>query len=339
MVASFAYSVEQDIYQLDQGLRQYEKKIRDRLLPDVIDKAKVVGHHYIDGVSTFQFHSVEEAMEYRYLHVPILYKMGMTTEASHLAQSTFEFIFPELHKAIQNQLNALFGENYKAACAELVKGFVSQDDQILDVAYRIKSTHSIWQKIPSLDEFEKMDLEQFAPFVNDFIGVRWKMKILNGENRYDALINGVRIAPFENLKSFRNQHLPQSSGFDCEPVIKLRYIVDGFPVELQLLGGNITAYMCAKGYSDYKAKIAFPPKKTERSEVLWKCRMGMAIFLEETHQIYTFREYMLTELIEDELDYTKFEPFELDKSPLAERNREERFPSCQIPIWKLPYWE
>jgi len=111
--------------------------------------------------------------------------------------------------------------------------------------------------------------------------------------------------------------------------MKLCYLIDGFPVELQLLGGNITAYMCAKGYTDFKTKLSLSPNKDEIYE---RRRLQMAIQIGEQS---AFREYMLDELKGNVPDYSKFDPFVLDELPQLEENRTLRFAESIIPICEL----
>ncbi len=253
----------------------------------------------------------------------------MTSEASRINQLTFEFLFPRLHQAIAARIAVLMGEEYLKKCNELILSFQCQDPLIQSVSYRIKSTHSIWKKIPSLEALEKMNQKEFADCVNDFIGIRWEMKILKSENRYDALMNGVRLAPLKNILSFRNQQLPQKNGFGSEPVMKFYYSIDGLPVELQLLGGSISSYMCAKGYSEYKTQLSLSPKIDPDRQAR---RLQMAAELEGQA---AFRKNMMAELLENTPSYSEYDPFVLDEMPLGENHRKFRFshdskPACEI---------
>ncbi|HSW85890.1 MAG TPA: hypothetical protein VLG49_00160 [Rhabdochlamydiaceae bacterium] len=318
-----------NIYTLDKELRSLEKEQIETLLPLIQSKAKELGNEFFEHFAIAEITSDQQALEYRYLYVPILYKLGMTKEASRLAQTTFEYLFPQLHNAVEARIVDFFGKDYINKYDKLIQEFLCQSHQIDRISYRIKSTHSIWKKVMSLEAFERMTQKEFAAYVDDFIGIRWEMKVLEDENRYDALINGIRLAPLKNIKTFRNQQLPQESGFSSEPVIKLCYLIDGFPIELQLLGGNITAYMCAKGYSDYKAKLSFSPKKDEIYE---RHRLGMAIKLGEQA---AFRKYMLEELLGIAPNYSEFTPFVLDILPQLEKNRTVRFSHSLKPICEL----
>jgi hypothetical protein len=321
-----------DVYSVDKKLRPLEKNLTGSLFELIVFAANSFTSR---DFSKQTFASNKEAMQSRYIHTPILYKLGMAAEAAQLAQNTFEYLFPELHEAVEKKLIVLFGDDYQEKCHAVVRDFLTASDRVARASYRIKSTHSIWKKVPSLEALETMTREEFLDCVNDFIGVRWEMRVAKGSNRYDALIEGVWLSPMSGLISFRNQQLKQSSGFENEPVIKLCYIVEGIPIELQLLGGRLNAYMCAKGYSNYKIKLALPPRKEDLSEEQWNRRLGMAIQLEESGELSLFREFMRTELTGVAIDYSEFDPFILDSLPILEKNRWVRFSGSSVPICEL----
>lgn len=228
-----------DIHLLDKELRVIENTQIENLLPLIKNKATELGNEFFEHFTIPEITSEHQAWEYRYLYVPILYKLAMTKEASHLAQVTFEYFFPHLHNAVKNRIQILFGEKYLEKCNALIEQFLCESDQIDNISFRIKSTHSIWKKIQNLETLERMTTEEFAALFNDFIGIRWEMKVLENGNRCDALMNGICLAPLINVKTLRNQLLPQESGFASEPIIKLCYLIDGFPIELQLLGETL----------------------------------------------------------------------------------------------------
>ncbi len=319
-----------DIYTFDEQLRAQENEGARQNLLEIQKKASELGVEFFEAYTQPSLQSKKQAEEYRYLYVPILYKLGMSKEAADLAQATFEYLFPQLHQAIHAQLIILFGPNFDEKCNAIIQAHLSSEDQIDNIAYRVKSTHSIWKKIPSLKALEKMSKKEFALYVNDFIGLRLQMRILKGNNAYDALINGIAICPLEHLVTFRNQQLHQQNRFASEPVMKLCYVIDGIPLELQLLGGNITAYLSAKGYAQYKTSLAFCPKNEVRYE---NCRLSMAIELGEGS---AFRKYMFEEHLGATPDYSAFAPFVLDTYPLLERNRTLRFSASPTPICELP---
>ena len=324
-----------DFYRVDEELREIERGSEKFFLEYVIQYARTLNEDSLDAFFIPSFASTQEALNSRYIQVPLLYKLGMNREASLLAQAAFENLFPEFHQAIQNRLEDFFGKNYLENCEKIIKNFSFENSQIGRISSRIKKTHSIWRKIPSLSVLEAMAKEEFLTCVDDLVGIRWEMNVQENENRYDALINGVRLSPRKELVSFRNQMLKQQSGFDSEPVMKLCYVIDGIPLELQLLGGNLTQLMSAKGYANYKAKMIFPPKKDELSEEMWNRRLGMVISQEEEKDQTDFRKKMLLELI-TQLDYSPFTPFLLDEAPMNEENRTMRFSESMIPIWELP---
>ncbi|MCR9192587.1 MAG: hypothetical protein NXI01_08005 [Gammaproteobacteria bacterium] len=55
--------------------------------------------------------SVEEAYTFRYLWVPIFYKLGKTALADRIGQTTFVYLFPSWNTRIQTKIDNLMGEN------------------------------------------------------------------------------------------------------------------------------------------------------------------------------------------------------------------------------------
>lgn len=236
---------------LDQELRISEKRQIDALAPQIAQKIKDSSSDYLYHFSIPAFKSIQHAMEYRYLHSQIYYRLGMVEEAGQLEQATFEFLFPQLHKAIELRIQELFGESYLELCQALVRDYLHLNRYVTSISFRILPTHAIWRKIPSLERFQTMEKEEFATYLSDFIQIRWEMKLSEGEGRHSALINGVCLAPLRGIKSFRTLQLPQEWGYNGEPVVQLCYVIDGFPIELQLLGGSITDYLSSRDYADY----------------------------------------------------------------------------------------
>lgn len=338
LIASLTYANEpmvhqfesiSNIYALDREVRVFEKEQLLTALPLIQQRAKELGAEFFENFEIPEIVSDSQAWELRTHYVPILYKLGMTKEAAFVNQKTFEFLFPEFHRAVMERLTELLGENYLEKCNQWIESFLSDSDQILKGSYRIKSTHSIWKKIPSLEALSCMSKQEFAVCVNDFIGVRWEMKIPENGNRYDALMNGVRLMPLKNLISFRNQQLPQVSGFSNEPIMKMYYSIEGFPFELQLLGGPIAHYMCVKGYTDYKTKLSLSPKLDSQDP---SRRLQMAIELDAV----SFRKMMMGELIGQIPNYSAYAPFVLDERPLLENNLQCKFLGFPKPVWQTP---
>lgn len=219
-------------------------------------------------------------------------------------------------------------------CDEIISEYKILNEYIEHISYRVKTTHSIWKNIPNINAFQIIDKTNLSSFINDFIGIRWEMKIFEGVNGSDALLHGIKLAPLKHLKSFRNQQLSQKCGFDNEPLIKLCYLITGIPVELQVLSGSIAAYLCAKGYDEYKTKLPFSQKNL-LSEQEWSRRLGMALTLSLNQEHKQLRKIMFYELIGEKVDYSKFEPFILDKQPLKKENKMLRFSNCPTPICEL----
>lgn len=304
-----------DVYSLDRKIREIEKKLAAPLLTKVMQEAQRRGFDFFDRFSLPTFHSMEEAFHCRYFYVPILYKLGMNREAAKTGQATFEYLYPQLHSAVASKIEEWLGKRDPS-----YDNFLKHHPSIATIEHRIKGTHSIWKKLSSLEE-------PFGDVIKDYIGVRWVMKI--GENRLDALIEGVTLAPLRHLKSYRNQVLPQSSGFDLEPVIKLCYVIDRFPLELQIWGGDIGHFLSAKGYANYKACIPFPPNKNDLSKLEWDNRLTMAL------EGVNFRRYMFEELVGKRPDYSPFKPFLLQKRPLHHHSL--RFSSSPLPLYQLAH--
>ncbi len=286
----------------------------DLLLKDLEKKSLLANFHLVKELAiscgqqiadsftvptTFQNKNI--AYGYRFLVVPLLYKLGLSAEAALLNQTIFEYVYPAFHHHINQNLVRLYGEQWLQDATLLIKSF--QPNDTIDFVSRIKSTQSIWKKIPSLHDLEKMDLSSFSNIVEDLLAVRWFVFPQEHENRFDAAIRGVIAAPKEQLVGFRNQFLKQQSGFSEEPVIKMTYRSKGFAIELQILGGNIDYYMSAKGYANYKTGLSFPPSKGSLSEQEWNARLGTIIQLQETNELQNCRLLLLTELIEGKAPY------------------------------------
>jgi len=316
---------------LDRALRAAERAMVPSLLPQIIEVAREVGLPFFDPFIPPCFSSIKEAIHFRYLYVPILYKLGMTCEAAGLAQRTFEYLFPQLQEETEMQIKRLFGKNYRQECAGIVQFYLCQDTKIASSHYRIKSPHSIWKRMKDLDTFKKLSLKDFASHITDLIGVRYAMQISENQ-RADALVEGITLAPLKNLRGFRNQCLLQSGLFEREPVIKLKYVQEGISIELQIFGGNITNYICAKGYAIYKTALPFPPRKEEMAEDLWNRRLNMALQADTN-----FRKWMYAELIGERVDYSQFQPFHLETCPVNSRNQLLRFSASPLPLHQLAH--
>jgi len=317
----------------DEKLRKYEMElsVTQKLLSDT---AAELGDDLLEIQEVPGITSPEDACKLRYIVVPILYKLGYANLAAQLKQKTFEFLYPSLHANIEARVKELFGEDHKAQALSIIKLFHCSDSHIANAYARIKSTDSIWSKIGSLDTLTNISKSEFADIVDDFIGIRWNMVLAAEENRYDALLNGVRLIPLEGIKSFRNQQVKQSSGFDCEPVMKFTYVINGFPIELQLLGGQIEEYMCAKGYADYKTGMRFYPQKSDLSTEEWESRLGMCLYFSEHDEMLEYRRLMLNELMGVKGNYDNSRRFELDTEP-SDSNKLLAFSGSPCPIYKL----
>lgn len=92
---NFFFKPYKDICVFDRELRKFERELIKSIFCDIVKKAKELGYEYFETFSLPHFTSQEQALEYRYLYVPVLYKLGMTREASFLAQKTFEYCFPQ----------------------------------------------------------------------------------------------------------------------------------------------------------------------------------------------------------------------------------------------------
>jgi hypothetical protein len=303
---------------------------------DITNTARIEGRKLIENPILPSPATHEEAYKLRQVYVPILYKLGYTKEAADLDQLTFEFLCPELHQSILTMLHRLFKTNDLVKLSnEISYMFSINDENVTRVYSRLKSTNSIWKKIKSEELLQTIDLEQFALLVDDFIAVRWNMKVKADENRYDALINGLRLVPKENITRFRNQQVAQSSGFSGEPVMKLYYIFNGLPVELQLLGGRIEEYMCAKGYANYKVGHSLSPEGLTAEEQ--DARLGLCIYYAENNLLPTFRQLMLNELTAaNTIHYDANHTFHLDSRPINQANLTLCFSGEEHPIYTLP---
>lgn len=294
---------------------------------------KTIGADLIRNHNVDRPQSIVEAKYQQEIIAPILYKLGLTKEAAKVDQHAFEYLQPELHEMITNKLCELFKvDNLEHIDNDIIKPFMQTQDDITRVYSRVKSTNSIWKKIHNIALLKSMTLLQFSELVNDFIAIRWNMRIKPGENRLDALLNGLKYAPRQSIISFRNQHVTQQSGFSCEPVMKLYYVINNIPIELQILGGLLEEYMCAKGYADYKSGFNFSSLNLSPQQSA--ARLGLCIYYAEHGMLEKYRELMLDELISDgNLDYTQEHLFTLDEKPNISENQTLRFLNSNQPIY------
>ena len=322
------------IYSNEQSLCQLETQLIHDNFRLIINTAKNMKEQFIANPRLLPPQSTEDACIQRYIYVPILYKLGCSQEAAELAQVTFEYLFPLLHQTMLNKIHELFGERLDELKNNIIKEFTIEHNNILRVYARMKSTNSIWKKVGNLQKFQSMNLVGFAELVHDFIALRWNMKVNENENRYDAVINGIRLLPRIQIRRFRNQQIQQSSGFSREPVMKFYYIIRNVPVELQLLGGFIELYMSAKGYADYKIGHSFIPSSLTETEQ--NNRLGLCIYYGEQGLVVNFRKLMLQELTTSKkLFYNNKHAFKIDAEPHNAANRLLRFVKCAEPIYLL----
>lgn len=315
-------------------LRQLERRIINDNLHLIVRTAKSVGSLLINLPAFLPAKSKDAACFQRYIYVPLLYKLGFTKEASDLNQITFEYLFPEMHSLVLQNLYRLFGTNYLEMKNDVLKMFDVKDNNISYIHARVKSTQSIWKKVESIEKLQKMSSNEFAKVVSDFIAIRWIMKVQKNENRYDALLDGIRLAPIKSLVRFRNQQIEQESGFSLEPVMKLYYSIQNFPVELQLLGGDIEPYLCAKGYVDYKVSSNLSPQHLTKDEE--NARLGLCIYYAENNLLAEYRKMMLEEITSSQkISYATRHSFLIDDAPNNPDNKSLYFSGCDIPIYRL----
>lgn len=308
---------------------------KEKSLAVIIEAAKNMGEALIKNPKVAPPQSYEEAEHQRTVIVPLLYKLGFTSEAAELEQHVFEFTQPELHAQISAKLREMFGVDYlDRITAILLKQFELEHEDISRVYSRVKSTNSLWKKIDNIKLLKSITAEQFAELVHDFVAIRWNMKVQPGENRYDALMNGLRLVPATSAIHFRNQQLKQESGFSSEPIMKLYYVIDGLPVELQLLGGRIELYMSARGYANYKTGLVFPPQQLSLEQA--DARLGLCIHYAENDLQQSFHQLMLQELTSTKiLDYSLEYRFVLSDEPNREENKLMQFADSEMPIYLL----
>ncbi len=326
-----------NIEQYEPKLRKLEKQLVIDNFDLIIELAKEQGLEFIKNPIVIDtFVNKKQAAFYRYLMVPLLYKLGFNQLAANFGQKTFEYLFPQLNEIISKEINRLMSDDRKQKINKIVSLFTNPNEDCR-CYYREKSINSIWKKVPSIIELKQMDPEAFRSCVDDFFALRWNMKVLLGENRVDALINGVRNLPNIQFLHFRNQVLPQAEGFACEPVIKFYYRIENLSVELQILGGDIESYLTAKGYADYKANIHFPPDQARLTEQQKNARLGQCLYFQENGKIKLFRQLMLDELVGNKVVYDQEKMYILEKAPANPINRTYMLPNSgeRIPVYQL----
>jgi hypothetical protein len=316
-------------------LRELEGRLIRDNTPLIVNTAKAVGEQLIIDSAIFPPQSNEEACVQRYIYVPILYKLGFTKEAAKLAQTTFEYLFPQLHLLLLDKLHKLFNcDNLNQLKHNVIKLFSIEDANVLRVYARMKSTNSIWKKIESIQKFQSMEIVEFVNIVDDFIALRWNMKINEDENRYDSLLNGIHLVPKNFIIRFRNQQVEQQTGFSCEPVMKFYYVIQNVPVELQLLGGLIENYMCAKGYANYKIGCNLNPLDLTEEEQ--NARLGICIYHAEHGCVSDFNKMMLNELTSNEKIYYEMKhTYIVETVPNNPNNLFVHFSEIDQPIYMI----
>lgn len=308
-----------------------DQKVASENLNVIIETANAIGLDIIeiDFVPT----SYKEACVCRYIFVPLLYKLGLNQKASDLGQMTFEFLYKPIHEEISELLRSFYEAHGLYHYQSIVNKFTITSPHIKEIKHRQKSINAIWHKCPNLKELSNFNkLHTNAP---DLIGVRWITNIAQAENEYDALIHGLRLAPREHLTHFRNQMLPQKSGFDCEPVFKLKYVFHGFPIELQILADNIELYMSAKGYANYKAKVKFPPLRENLLNETWEDRLSICAFLSKNKYLHDFNILMYQELFSEPIDYEHDSSFILSNAPNSKDNQEYKIKGTDKPAFMI----
>lgn len=299
------------------------------------EEAKAIGNQLILNPKIEPPRSLDEAKYQQEIIALIQYKLGFTSEAAQTAQQAFEYLHPKLHELITEKIRMLFNKPTLSSIEDsVIKSFHLEGDDIAHIYSRMKSTCSIWNKIRSTQLLESMTLDQFTNLVDDFIAIRWNMIIKPGENRLDAQLNGLKYAPRQSITRFRNQNVKQESGFSCEPLIKLYYVVNNLPIELQVLGGRLEEYMCAKGYADYKTGIAFSALQLTPEQSA--ARLGLCIYYSEHGMLDEYRKLMLQELTQESaVDYPTKYIFTLDEKPNNPENQRLRFTDSEQPVYCL----
>lgn len=317
--------------QMEAALRHHEKSMVTSHIHLMIECAKAHGLNLVEAARPPT--SISEACVLRYIYVPIFYKLGFIQEAAFYNQVTFELLFPALHYTIINGLNKLYGTQFELNCQSVIKQFNIAHEAILKIQTRIKSTNSIWKKLDTT-QLSNMSQLEFCQYVPDWVGVRWIMKVNESENRYDALINGARLVNLNDLCRFKNQLLPQHSGFDSEPVMKFLFIQNEMPCELQLFGGDIELFLVAKGYTNHKAYVQFYPQAKDLNSQDASARLGMCLKYSESGNKTAFHELMLKELVGVKPNYDAGFCFNLDERPLKPSNLQFTLPFHDKPLYQ-----
>jgi hypothetical protein len=275
-----------------------------------------------------------DALILRYVIVPITYRLGYSKLGSEFQQQTFTYLFSEIDQMISDKLHEFFGE------LNVLNKVISEFDyrQYADVwkfFSRVKSNHSIWKKVKSIEQIRAMDKSEFAQKVHDYIGLTYAMRLPSEGNRYDALVNGVRIVELkDSVLSYRNQFCRAKSGeFELEPIVKFKIQHEGIPAELQIHGGLIFGFMAGSIYYAYK-NFDYDHIKESLSKDQWYKRLQKCIDLYENDDENGFHKLMLMELVEGNRDYgTKL--YIPDNKPKLEPNLNYILPGSNRPAWEL----
>lgn len=263
-------------------------------------------HHFnIEPPSSF-----EEALIYRYIYVPLAYRLGYYTLAPKLAQMTFEKLLPKLEgrvaKAVREFLHYSEGEAHSLVHAR----FTLESSDISYCYSRPKTPHSIWKKVGSVVALDAMTQDEFLTRVDDYIMVVWSMKVNARQQRQDALENGTRLfnQDKELCDCVKRYTSNVNAGF---PVAMIHAVWRGIPVEIQFLGGEILGWLTAMDYTKYKVGTTLdnieerltPSEWARRGETMLRIYEASNLRVYEEGVRSEFHQILLDELLKKSMTY------------------------------------
>lgn len=286
----------------------------------------------------------DQALSYRHIVVPLAYRLGFYTVAPKIAQASFEYLFPSLDRMLTDTIESFVRQDKRQMNAAVHQRFYWDNLAAYFPYSRAKSNHSVWRKLGSALRFREFTPEDFRKRVNDYAGMLWMMNVNPGENRFDAVVNGLRefAADGDIFSTVRTISVNLRDGF---PVIMARGVWNGIPVETQFLGGDIIGWLAAMDYGKYKAGTTLDDIEFRLPPETWLVRGNRCLDIYE-HEIRlpyyeegrrpAFHEMLLAELLGQPVDYSarhQIEPVN-PAHPVNRDNREFRLPGMDIPVWQ-----
>lgn len=320
---------------------RYAQPVYDQLmefLPKLESAFDSHRHAQMSGIT-----SLDQALSYREIVVPLAYRLGFYTLAPKIAQASFLYLWPQLNTLMNDTCKKLTNRDEWQINQEISNTFYWPSEVAYFGYSRPKTNHSSWRKIGSANKFSRFSAEEFYDKLHCYGGVVWMMNLKSGENRFDAILNGLR--EFTSHRDiYRSTHSISINMTDGFPVIMVRGVWHGIPVETQFLGGDIMGWLGAMDYGKYKVGTTLDAIETRFSPSEWHTRGNKCLEIyefdsrlpryEEGREAY--HQLLLTELLTGHADYSVHHDIVPVKSlqPTNPENLEFRLPNSDTVVWQ-----